>query len=493
MRAARAFLWVLITVPALAADWPMGGRGPDRNPVSPERNAPTDWQFPTERGKPRNIRWATRIEGGYYASGGPIVAGGFVWVGTTDRLSDPKNESLDNAVLACVRASDGKVVYRYVSPRRMFPADWPGQSLTGSPLVAGERLWFCTNRREVVCLDLAPLYSAKGEPRVVWKFDMVKELKVAPKAMMIPGPETHGSPAAYKNLLYVPTGNAVDADGKTVTAPDAPSLVCLEKDTGKVVWSDASPGKDMMCDHFASPLVVEVGGKAQVIHPQADGWVRSFDARTGKLIWKFDTNPKSAPLDFTGGAEASERNAVVATPVFANGRVFFATGRAPEWGAGPGRLFCIDPTKTGDVSPELGERPKPGQPNPNSAVVWTFTGGGWRETDRMHLSLSSVAVHDGLVLAADRHGSVHCLDEKTGKRYWSHNTRASVYGSPLVADGKVYVGSDAGEVHVLELAKVKKVIARHGCDKVIESSPVFAGGVLYVLTRGNLYAVAPKR
>ena len=65
-----------------------------------------------------------------------------------------------------------------------------------------------------------------------------------------------------------------------------------------MVWKDASPGKEMMYDHFASPLVVESAGKGQVIHPQADGWVRSFDAATGKLIWKFDTNAKHSPLDF---------------------------------------------------------------------------------------------------------------------------------------------------------------------------------------------------
>jgi hypothetical protein len=117
---------------------------------------------------------------------------------------------------------------------------------------------------------------------------------------MIPGHNNLGSPAIDKELLFAPTGNGVDVDhpGATmVRAPDAPSLVCFNKLTGKVVWKDNSPGKDIYGGNHASPLVVS--GKVQVIQPQADGWVRSFDSLTGKLIWKFDTNYKGAKWDWT--------------------------------------------------------------------------------------------------------------------------------------------------------------------------------------------------
>ena len=468
-----------------AADWPMGGRAGDRNPVSPEKQAPDDWQVQTGDAKPRNIRWDAGL--GSYAIGGPIASGGLVWVGTNNAR---EADTPDHAVLACFRESDGKPLYRYLSPRidaKDHARDWTGQSLSGSPLAEGDRLWFCTNRREVVCLDVAPLRQGKGDPKVVWTLDMVKELKVHPRALMIPGHDTLGSPAAYKDFLYVPTGNGMGEDARTVPAPDAPSLVCVRKDTGKVVWSDNSVGKGMLFGHYASPLVVEISGRGQVIHPQADGWVRAFDAETGKLVWKFDVNPKAAKGD---GALDGDRVYVVATPVYAGGRVYFATGLHPEaCGGDPGRLFCIDPTKAGDVSPELDDGPGKGKPNPRSAVVWEFRGGA-AKADRFHLVLGSVAVHDGLVVAADCFGHVHCLDAKTGERYWTHDAKGMVFGNPLVVDGKVYVGTQDGLVWVLGAGKTKRVVGKFDMNRPVIAGPVFANGVLYVLTEGHLHAIA---
>jgi outer membrane protein assembly factor BamB len=322
---------------------------------------------------------------------------------------------------------------------------------------------------------------------------MVKELGIHPRAIMIPGHDTHGSPAAYKEFLYVPTGNGVADDAHTVPKPDAPSLVCLRKATGKVVWKDNSPGKNLLHGHYASPLVIETADRAQVIHTQGDGWMRSFDAETGKLIWKFDTNRKDAKNFLDRGENGEARNFVVATPVYADSRVYFATGRDPESCSGPGRLFCIDPTKTGDISPELDDGKGKGKPNPNSAVVWEFAGDGPKEIDRMHLSLSSVAVHDGLLIAADGSGYVHCLDAKSGKRHWSHDTKATVHGHPLVVDGKVYVGTDDGVVWVFGLQKTKQVIAKNKVDAPVRAPPVFANGLLYVLTEKTLHAIAEKR
>ena len=97
-----------------------------------------------------------------------------------------------------------------------------------------------------------------------------------------------------KDRLYVVTHNGLDEQREKVAAPDAPSLVCLEKATGKLVWKDNSPGKDILEHQISSPLVVEIQGKPQVVVGQGDGWLRSFDAATGKLIWKCDLNEKDA-------------------------------------------------------------------------------------------------------------------------------------------------------------------------------------------------------
>jgi outer membrane protein assembly factor BamB len=155
-------------------------------------------------------------------------------------------------------------------------------------------------------------------------------------------------------------------------------------------------------------------------------------------------------------------------------------------------LFCIDPTKTGDVSPEIGERPGKGKLNPNSAVVWEFTENGPKKSDQMHRSISSVAVHNGLVIAADFYGYLHCLDEKTGKRFWSHDLKGQVTGNPLVVDEKVFAGDDNGDVQAFALQKTKKLIAKNELDAPVRAPPVFANGVLYVLTEKTLFALAQK-
>jgi outer membrane protein assembly factor BamB len=493
---ALAILLILGPATSFGSDWPMGGRAPDRNPVSPEGSPPADWHVGGDKGPSDNIRWSAKV--GTRAIGGPIVANGLVWVGTNNEEPLDPAVTGDRGVYACFRESDGKFLYQYTSPRlelgKMI-ADWPSSGSGGSPVAERDRVWFVTNRREVVCLDTRPLSSGRGPARVLWTYDLVKGLGVFPNSPMIPSPNNVGSPAIFKDWLYVPTGNGVDIDhpgARRVRAPDAPSLVCFDKATGKVVWKDNSPGGEGYGGHHASPLVVEVGGKALVVHPQGDGWVRAFDAASGKPVWRFDVNRKSAKWDWTAGGRDSKA-VVVANPVSAGGRLYFAVGREPEFAGGPGRLFCIDPGKAGDVSPELDDGKGGSEPNPASAVVWEFTRYGEQKAEVMHQTVSSVAVHGGLVIAPDRSGYVHCLDARTGKHQWTHDTRSGQFADPLVVDGKVYVASDGGEVTVLELSRRRRVLKVHELDQSIEGSPVFANGTLFVQTRSVLYAVAARR
>jgi outer membrane protein assembly factor BamB len=476
-----------------ADDWPMGGRSRDRNPVSPEKNAPIDWHVGDKESPQRNIRWVAKLPG--FAFGGPVVANGLIWVGASN--IEPIDPAIpdDRAVLACYRESDGTFLYQYTSPRlEKYTQDWSRNGLSGSPLVEGDRLWFITNRREVVCLDVGPLRRGDGLPTELWKYDLIAKQGVIPDSPMLHGHNTLGSLATHGELLFVPTGNGVAVDypgANKVKAPKAPSLVCLRKDSGELVWKDSSAGDKGYGGHHVSPLVVEAGAKTQVIHPQADGWIRSYDVATGELLWRFDINHKDAIWDWTN--DERNRHTVAATPVFAEGRVFVAAGRNVEFSDRYGRLFCIDPTKSGDISPELDDGEGSGKVNPNSGLVWDFEKEGAEDSQIMHQTLSSVAVSEGLVVAMDQRCFVHCFDSKTGKRNWCHNVGDNQsFGDPLVVDGKIYVTSDTHEVTILTLSKDLEVIAKHEMDDWCIAPPVFANGTLYIQTQSKLYAIGSK-
>ncbi len=115
MRSPQLYSLVFLAISALGADWPMGGRTADRNPVSLEMNPPTDWQITTADAQPRNIKWSAEL--GSRSIGGPVVAGGLVWVGTNDYGTDDTNEKLDHAILACFRESDGKLLHKQLFSR----------------------------------------------------------------------------------------------------------------------------------------------------------------------------------------------------------------------------------------------------------------------------------------------------------------------------------------------------------------------------------------
>jgi outer membrane protein assembly factor BamB len=313
-------------------------------------------------------------------------------------------------------------------------------------------------------------------------------------------------------LLLASTSNGVDAEDRQVAAPNAPSFIALDKQTGELVWADNSPGENILDGQWGSPAFAVLGGVPQAIFPGGDGWLYSFlaepaDQGKPKLLWKFDCNPKSS--DWEGG----DRNFLIATPVIDAGRVYLATGRDPEEGEGQGDLWCIDPTKRGDVSAELvvdrqgnpvpprrtravdAEAGETVRPNPNSAALWHYRGldangdGQYDFEETMHRALGMAVVQDGLLVIGDFAGLVHCLDAKTGRLLWTHDMLAAIWGSPLVADGKIYLGDEDGDLAVFELAPKLKLLAENNMENSVYSTPVVAHNVLYVSTRSHLIAI----
>ena len=243
--------------------------------------------------------------------------------------------------------------------------------------------------------------------------------------------------------------------------------------------------------------------------------LRSFEALTGKLIWKFDLNFKTSKWTF---GRRSTRNGILATPVLYDGRVYVASGQYAYNGEGPGRLVCIDPTKVGDISSELAVDaagqplpesrlqtvdPAKGQravPNPNSGLVWDYTGSN-RNGDKIgfaekfHRTNSNVTIKDNLLVVADGSGLIHCLNAKTGRKHWGHDSFGSVYASPLIVGENVYIANEDGIILIYRLTAEPQVpFANIETDGgPIYTSPIFANGVLYVATRSWLFAIAAPR
>jgi outer membrane protein assembly factor BamB len=468
MRIKSNYLFLLlssaIALPLISQDWPMWGGTVHRNLMSAMKNLPDSWDV--ESGK--NIKWKASI--GTTSYGNPVVADGKIFLGTNNfQPRNPKIEG-DKGVLMCFRESDGQFLWQAVTDKlEMNPDnDFPEQGVCSSPAVEGKRLYYVSNRGELICLDTEGFMDGKNNgpfqdegykgptnADIIWKLDMMKELGIWQRDM------ANASPLIWEDLVFIGTSNG--NDGEKVPAPTAPSFIAVNKNTGKVVWQDNSPGDGILYGQWSSPAFGLVDGIPQVFFAGGDGWLYGFHARTGEKLWKFDMNPKDAVWPDT-------RNYGVSTPVFSGGKVFMSVGQDPDSGNGIGHAYCIDPAKRGDIT--------------QSGKVW--------QCDKINRTISSAAISDGLVYIADLKGFLHCLDAKTGKLYWTFDLLSQIWGSALAADGKVYLANADGDMFVLKAGTDLKKIATINMGDSVCSTPVPANGVLYVMTRSQLYAIAAK-
>lgn len=527
--------------------WPMYGGSPARNMVNLRDRNILDLVH-AEKGPP--LLWKANLGSTCYAQ--PVVAGGRVYVGTNNRQPrnprdtrkrrDGKTEPVDKSVLMCFDATTGRFRWQHVNEKLEtgIVNDWAQEGICSIPAVEDGRVYYVSNRCTVVCLDAYGLadgnqgvqtekYQDDTDADVLWEFDMIGELKVFPHNM------STGCPLIVGDRLFVTTSNGVDEGHINVPSPEAPSLIALDKRTGRLLWQDNSPGKGILHGQWASPAYADEP-VPQVIFPAGDGWLRAFDPATGRLLWKFDCNPKGAKWELGGRGDRSD---FIAAPVVAGGRVYIGTGQDPEHFDGVGHLWCVDLRKAvqfgatnpdRDVSPVGNNFDAAAAVNRTSALVWHFGGRDerrWSARDhRFGRTLSTVVVVDGVVYATDLAGYVHCLDAATGELYWRHDTAAAVWGAPYYVDGKVLVGTEDGDLWVYrhhprperiddyDAAAASEEAAQRfhrerqrlvadryvrmrldfGLGAVIRSTPSVAGGVLYVATESTLFAfgTAPR-
>jgi len=444
-------------------EWSMWGGSPDRNMVSDATGLPTSWDVKTGR----NIKWVAAL--GSQSYGNPVVGGGVVLVGTNNEsVRDPKQPG-DRGVLMAFRESDGEFLWQatYEKLSSGRANDWPFQGIASSPLIIGEVAYFMSNRAVLLAVDIRGFHdnendgpytgeklTGKTDVDVIWELDTMEEVGNFPHNL------ANSSPVAWNDMLFVSTGNGQDESHVNVPSPRAPAIIAVDRNSGKVLWEDGSPGDKILHGQWSTPALGTIGGVMQVVHGQGDGWVRGYDAKSGQKLWEFDTNPKDSVWPKT-------RNELIATPVIHENVVYIANGQDPEHGEGVGHLYAIDGTKRGDIT--------------QTGRIWHY--------DKIRRSISTSSVKDGIVYNPDFSGFLHAVDAKTGQQIWVHDMFAAMWSSTMVADGKIYLGDEDGDVVIMQHGREKKLIAEMNMDSSVYSTVITANGVMYIMTRNNLYAI----
>jgi outer membrane protein assembly factor BamB len=501
--------WAL-RLPAYATDQAQFGQAWSRNMVSDERGLPDS--FDPESG--RNIKWSAALGSETHST--PVVAGGRVYIGTNNgHPRDPAQED-DRGVLMCFDEPTGRFLWQLLVPKRTEDIyfDWPNSGIASPVTVEGDRVYLVSNRGEVLCLDPRPL-SGKSEtrnpksemnapastlePRIIWRFDLTAG------AGIWSHDAAHSSILIDGEYLYLNSGTGVDNTHRLIRTPDAPSLVVLDKRTGRLVARDHERiAPNIFHSTWSAPSLATVNGRSLIFFAAGNGFVYAFETLTNgvmeswsdgvltnnapaqhsttpslhppaslRKVWQFDFDPgapKTKVHRFTTNRRESPSN-FYGMPVFDHNRIYVAGGGDIWWGKNEAWLKCLDATRTGDII--------------TNGLVWSYP-------LQKHV-LSTPAVYRGLVFIADCGRLLHCVDAETGQACWTHEIKGEAWASPLVADGKVYLGTRSGSFYVFAASREKKVLSTIELGQPISATATAANGVLYVATMTHLYAVRQSR
>ena len=438
MRRASALITAtvgLLTADLAADNWPHW-RGPSATGVSKEVQLPVKW------GETENIAWRAAVAGLGISS--PIVWGNLVLVtsqaGSGTVRPGPRLVQSGNALEAGERAlaggaagSDAKITFLVTALDRTsgkrawvfeLPAEGPLPAVhekhnlaSPSPVTDGERVyaWFATG--QIAAIDLSG--------KLVWKKHLGAEY--APFEINW----GHGSsPVVYKDQVIL-----------VCYHQSASYLLSLDSRTGQVRWKVDAPSG---VTSYSTPLVVETGGKAEIVVNSSAG-VSGHDVATGERLWHIE--------------EANRYP--VPSAVFDGTLIYLSRG----YRSSP--FMAIRPGGRGDIVA--------------SHVPWRVPSGA--------PYISSLVYYDGLIYMTGDVGVLTVTDAKTGERVYQERLGGVYTASPVAGDGKVYLISEDGETIVLAAGRTPRVLARNKLNARQLASPAVSGGRLFIRSDDVVYAV----
>ena len=292
-------------------------------------------------------------------------------------------------------------------------------------------------------------------------------------------------------------------------------LLCLERKTGKKVWTYFSAEKKKPNDFIpafqASPTV---HGDTILVGDE-DGFFHGIDRKTGKQKWKIPTNAEiiaSAAVvgdvaivgsyDYTlygveiatgkvawkfdtadriNGSPAIAGNLTFVTGCDQHLRAINITTGKEEFDMNLERFLIASPAVLGNML-YVGthESEVMAIDLTTQEVAWTY-----KESKGELPYHSSAAVTNEVVIGGCQDKQLHCLDRKTGERKWVFMSRGQINSSPVVVSGsRVFVGSNDGHVYEVGL-KDGKQRWKMKLGRSVTASPAVGERVLVIGAEGT--------
>ena len=420
---------------AEAADWPEW-RGPGgQGHASRAHDLPVTWS------ETENIAWKTPLPGRGWSS--PVIDGSQIWMTTaieTELSEEQKKKRLDAVKGNQPLNVSGPVSLHAVCVDRdsgkllhdieLMVVDDP-QPIHSLNSYASPSPIVAAGRLYCHFGDFGTACVDTRQAKVVWKN---REQRLNHEN----GPGS--TPLLWNDKLIF------HCDGS-----DTQSIVALDTATGAVAWKTARSGEfrddPQLKKAYGTPLVLSLGGRDVLVSPAAD-WLYGYEPATGKELWKMSYGV----LGFS----------IVPRPVTAHGLLYLSTSfMQPE-------LLAV---KLGDATtaPTIAWREKKGAPNMPSPLV----------------------VGDELYMVSDK-GVATCLDAKTGDAVWTERLGGNFSSSPLLADGRIYVGNRDGATFVIKPGRTFALEATNPLEGQIMATPAAVDRAIYLRTDKAIYRIEKR-
>lgn len=420
--------WSLLSVPAQAPEWP-GWRGPTSNGI-----ASADAKPPLRWSENENVRWKVELPG--LGNSSPIVRGDRLYLTTAIDTSEIGADGVVHAQPGPPQAGQPHRFVVMALERASGETAWQTVVKEDTPRVKGHvtgshasSSMHCEGQRLVAFFGSHGLYVLDLEGKVLWSRDLGAMETLADFGEA-------SSPAVHDGTVVVQW----DEEGPSFVA-------AFDLETGEERWRRERDADSS----WGTPVVAQVGGKAQVILT-GSGTTRAHDLRTGEALWS------------CGGMSKNPVN----TAVVAEG------------------LAVVMNSYEGNVIQAIALEQAHGTVDEEHGLAWSVA--------RNASYVPTPVAYDGrLYFLRDSSGLLNCLDVRTGtERYIGARLEGArtVHSSPIAVAGRVYVTSREGTTAVVRAGDRFELLATNRLDDVFDATPAFVGADLYLRGRSHLYCLA---